>query len=382
MSNTNNYFESVKSTANGRWFEILNALAPCLDNAIARCPKHGPCPVHGGKDGFRFFKDGNQTGGAISNADGPFSNGFALLMWLWDCDFKTVLKAVGEYLNIGNVYDKYPRKAVTQRVRAQQTKVDKRQNDKLQQCEKLRAYLREVWSQSCELSSPEAKLARMYLDSRGLDLQRLNLVGLSKTIRFHPSLPLYHDKMKIGEYPALVTMVRYQDGNPACLHRTYLDQSGHKLRMVREGVEVSAKKLTPSCEDRLLSGGAIQLGIPHQGYLHITEGIETALSVMQVTQEAVWPCVSSTLLSKFNPPEGVTHLFIWADKDRERNGKCAGLAAATELVERMAEMDIECTILYPPSDLQGKHSVDWNDELVSHGEHIFPAHHVYLWQGG
>ncbi|GAM71723.1 hypothetical protein JCM19236_6306 [Vibrio sp. JCM 19236] len=81
------------------------------------------------------------------------------------------------------------------------------------------------------------------------------------------------------------------------------------------------------------------------------------------------------------PPKGIKHIFIWADKDRERNGKCAGLDAAKELVERMDKEGVECTILYPPSELQNGNSVDWNDELVSHGESVFPQHHIYLWQG-
>ncbi|MEZ9922319.1 toprim domain-containing protein, partial [Vibrio breoganii] len=116
-------------------------------------------------------------------------------------------------------------------------------------------------------------------------------------------------------------------------------------------------------------------------YLHITEGIETALSVMQAKQEPVWPCVSSTLLAKFNPPKEIKHIFIWADKDRKKNGKCAGLDAAKELLERMAVIGVECTIMYPQDELANRNSVDWNDILVNHGENGFPPHHLYLWQG-
>ncbi|MEZ9863866.1 toprim domain-containing protein [Vibrio breoganii] len=377
MTNSN-YFENVKQSANGRWFEILSVLSPSLDDAIKRCPKHGPCPVNGGKDGFRFFKDANLTGGGISNADGAKPNGFELLMWLWDCDFKTALKAVGDYLGLNGLQRQHytPKAPVRSANYKEEQSIETDKN-----LEKCRAYLRKVWSSTTDLTSPEAKLARIYLDSRGLDLKRLNLQGLSKTIRFHPSLELYHDKVKIGSYPALITMVRYEDGKPACLHRTYLDESGRKLSISRKGEPIAAKKLTSSCEDKMLSGGSIQLGIPQSNYLHVTEGIETALSVMQVKQEAVWPCVSATLLAKFAPPKEIKHIFIWADKDREKNGKCAGLEAAKELVERMGEQGVECTIMYPQSELQGSKSVDWNDELVSHGENVFPPHHLYLWQG-
>ncbi|GAD91267.1 hypothetical protein VHA01S_080_00070 [Vibrio halioticoli NBRC 102217] len=377
MTHSNDYFKQVKQAANGRWFEIFTTLAPSLNDAIKRCPKHGPCPVNGGKDGFRLFKDSNTTGGGISNADGAKPNGFELLMWLWDCDFITTLKAVSEFLGMNNSQRQdYTPKAPVRSAnysKTQATSTDKHLG-------KCRAYLRKVWSSTIDLTSPKAKLARIYLNSRSLDLKQLNLHGLSKTIRFHPSLELYHDNVKIGSYPALVTMVRYEDGNPACLHRTYLDKTGHKLKLSRKGEAVASKKLTTSCEDRMLSGGSIQLGIPQSNYLHITEGIETALSVMQVKHEPVWPCISSTLLAKFNPPKDINHIFIWADKDREKNGKRAGYDSAVELLERMAEQGVECTIMYPSSELGNRKSVDWNDELAEHGENHFPPHHLYLWQ--
>lgn len=46
----NSVFESVHSRCDGRWREILTSNGVTLPNG----KKHGPCPIHGGKDKFRF----------------------------------------------------------------------------------------------------------------------------------------------------------------------------------------------------------------------------------------------------------------------------------------------------------------------------------------
>lgn len=48
--------ETVRPYLNGQWLQILAALVPELDAAIARKGRHVACPVHGGRDGFRLFK--------------------------------------------------------------------------------------------------------------------------------------------------------------------------------------------------------------------------------------------------------------------------------------------------------------------------------------
>ena len=379
--NFSNKSDAVKHAAQGRWLEILQAIAPDLQHAIKRCPQHVPCPVHGGKGGFRLFKDANLSGGGISNADGAKPNGFELLMWVLDCDFKTVLSDVADYLGI----NKWKSQIVTPKAAKRDTNYREAAQIDERTMDKRRIALRKTWNESCALDSRQAQLARQYLINRGINLASLNLSGLSKTIRFHPNLELWHNNQLLGCYAALLAMVSYSDGTPACLHRTYFDGQGKKLALVIDGESVASKKLMSRCRNRSLSGGAIQLGIA-QETLHLTEGIETGLSVMQVKSEAVWPCVSSTLLAKFEPPKGVKHLFVWADKDRDRvldNGEVrrAGLDAAMELRSRMEEKGVTVTILLPEDEIPtGSKSIDWNDVLVQSGEHKFPAHSHYLWQ--
>lgn len=47
----------VREAARGHWDAIFCALAPMLKAAMQQPGKHVPCPVHGGKDGFRLFPD-------------------------------------------------------------------------------------------------------------------------------------------------------------------------------------------------------------------------------------------------------------------------------------------------------------------------------------
>ena len=91
--------ETVLRAAKGRWDEILSRLAPALQPAIEAAPKHVTCPVHGGEDGFRFFKDFKIAGGCICNSCGTF-DGLHILMAVNRWNFFTALKAVNEFLQI------------------------------------------------------------------------------------------------------------------------------------------------------------------------------------------------------------------------------------------------------------------------------------------
>src|SRR5436305_1603037 len=92
--------DAIRAAASGRWINILGVLAPDLEPAIQKLGRHVPCPVHGGKDGFRLFRDAAQTGGGICASCGPYSDGFALLMWLKGWDFPQCLQAVGTHLGL------------------------------------------------------------------------------------------------------------------------------------------------------------------------------------------------------------------------------------------------------------------------------------------
>ena len=67
--------EELKNLAMGRWDAILAVIAPQSIVALKHKERHVPCPVHGGKDGFRVFKDVAITGGSVCNTCGCNNDG-------------------------------------------------------------------------------------------------------------------------------------------------------------------------------------------------------------------------------------------------------------------------------------------------------------------
>ena len=93
----------VKTTANNRWLEILPSLTginpESLDGNNRPCPKHCS-PDHGGKDRFRMID--KAAGALLCNQCFSSKNGdgIAAVQWLLDCDFKTAVEKIGDYLGL------------------------------------------------------------------------------------------------------------------------------------------------------------------------------------------------------------------------------------------------------------------------------------------
>ena len=90
----------VREAARGHWDAIFCALAPAFKAAMQRPGKHVPCPVHGGKDGFRLFPDYEQAGSCVCNTCGAFRDGFAALEWLHGWGFAETLGNVARVLGL------------------------------------------------------------------------------------------------------------------------------------------------------------------------------------------------------------------------------------------------------------------------------------------
>lgn len=342
--------EDIKSLARGRWGEILVAIAPQLRPALERVGRHVPCPVHGGKDGFRVFPDVEDTGGSICNTCGTFTDGFATLMWANGWDFVTTLRAVSDYL--GGI----PRVDVSQPI----VIYDRHDPGK---DEKLRLNLNRVWHESIVLTARDAEPARLYLARRGISIRP------PETLRFHPSLSYHDGGEKIGEFPALIAMVSSAQGNPVTIHRTYLTKDGQKAPVE------SPKKLMSYPKDRKLVGGAIRLVDPGD-VLAVAEGLETALAVMEGTGLPVWCAVNALLMEAFVPPACVKRVVVFADRDKPtaQHPHGHGQEAARRLVQRLWEMGIKASAIVPKGEIQpGKKSLDWLDILNLYGKAGFPT---------
>lgn len=90
----------VREAARGHWDAIFCALAPMLKTAMQQPGKHVPCPVHGGKDGFRLFPDYAEAGSCVCNTCGSFRDGFETLEWLHGWGFAETLKRVAWVLGL------------------------------------------------------------------------------------------------------------------------------------------------------------------------------------------------------------------------------------------------------------------------------------------
>ena len=335
----------VSDEAKGLWADILGDLAPELTGAIEAGGKHVPCPVHGGKDGFRVFNDFQRTGGGVCNTCGSFANGVRLLAWIKQVTAREAARMVHGWLDGDREGQVAQRRA----------RVEFNEPDP----SKARASILRIWS-GCQ--GIEGSLAERYLVKRGIPR-----AAISRRLRFHPDLP-YFEKVAegrwqcVGSYPAMVGAIQLPDDRGVCLHRTYLSEQGTKAKVG------SPKKMT--MRSALSRGAAIRLFSPRE-VLAVAEGIETALAVRAATGFPVWAAISATLMESLEVPAGVREVHIYADKDE--NGR--GLKAAERLFGRLRRAGLEAKIHLPTGGVPpGSKGIDWLDVYVRQGSGVFPGH--------
>jgi len=320
--------KELKYKLSGQWVDAIYFLAPHLAPAIDKTGRHIPCPIHGGKDGFRLHKDLAQTGGGVCNTCGDFSDGFSLLQWANDWSFKEVLNALDQYLG-GNIQN-------TSNI-APKTKAEIQPN--LKHHRSIEALV----SQTTDLKG----VAEYYLKSRGLNILPGQQPNDLKSIDY---LSYWHDGNCLGPFPAMIGIVRNLAGDMVTLHRTYLTNQGYKANVP------APKKLMPPALSGACAGAAIQLYKPTK-QLAITEGIETALAVRLSTGLPVWAAISATMLEKVEIPVSVKEVFIMADKDKSG----AGERSALKLAKRLTRQHI-VRLAIPEQEIpQQEKSIDWLD---------------------
>jgi len=338
--------QKIKQQAEGVWGMIASILAPSLSEAMEHAGRHVPCPVHGGHDGFRLFRDFNQTGGGICNSCGSFADGVALIAWVNDAPIKEVINGIDEALNgVSPKELKQYRKAVApckKQSKEEQAKASKRLNA--------------VWAESIDNAQAEAVKAS-YLASRGLPREMARYLS---DFKFHKTLPHWsynkaNKKMEFkGKHPALVAMVRKaSDGEPLTIHRTYLQASDG----FKKSNDIPKTIMKPNGE---WESCAIQLGVKPTSTLNLAEGIETSLAVMAMGEDHCWSALSTGNLSYFTPPKGVKKIIVWADKDANKAGENACLSLSKHL--QTISPEIELVVKLPPLEIpSGSKGVDWLD---------------------
>ncbi|MFN4016719.1 MAG: VapE domain-containing protein [Reyranella sp.] len=175
-------------------------------------------------------------------------------------------------------------------------------------------------------------VAETYLQSRGLQ------DPVSPDLLFHPDLTDYETKRG---WPGMVAIVRDGTGTPTGgIHRTFLlDDGADKAPAGKKMLEAVA-------------GGSVRLSaLPKYGHLAIAEGIETALAAHSIFGVPTWAALSADGLRRWQWPDGVARVTIFADAGD------AGRQAAATLVYRLNVANIPSRVVLP------LHGDDFNDDL-------------------
>jgi putative DNA primase/helicase len=295
----------LKDRARGRWSGILPALGIAETFLTG---KHGPCPLCGGKDRWRW-DDRERRGTWICTKCGA-GDGIALVMKRNGWEFREAAKQIEAI--IGSVTADLPKRERSDR--------DKRDA------------MNRLWlmSKIVEASDPVGR----YLFRRVGVTCFPSCLRTAYDLRYKSDCPSFH--------PAMIAMVSGPDDAPATLHRTYLTSDGRKAPVIEP------RRLMPGI---IAKGAAIRLG-PAGDVLGIAEGIETALSVTALFGVTCWAAVSAAMMAAWQPPDEAKRIIVFGDNDLSYAGQSAAYALARRLRsdERVVEVQI-------PTEV----GADWND---------------------
>lgn len=291
--------------ARGRWREILPALG--IEHRFL-VNKHGPCPICGGRDRFRF-DDKHGEGSYYCNQCGPGS-GVILLRKKHDWDHRRACDAIDQILG-ADVPPAPPKPEAPK-------------------------------------GSPEARRRAIETILRGADapevvdgyLERRGIAIRSPVLRGVRRLAHWVDGRLTAHLPAIVAPIIGPDGSLQSLQRIY-DAPVEPRKMVMPPIGT-------------IKGGAVRLHEPGDGVLGVGEGCETCLAAHELFELPVWAAISASGLEAFVPPPGVRELHVFADHDENATGQ----AAAYALAKRVTRDGIRALVHVPPEP-----GTDWLDVL-------------------
>jgi putative DNA primase/helicase len=182
-------------------------------------------------------------------------------------------------------------------------------------------------------SPGERTIVQRYLCARGI------------TIAPPPSLRCAGGGSHLGHAdPAMIAAVQAPDRRTIAVQVTRLDPSGER----------KAQALIPRRTYGALGNGAVRLAAAGD-VLGLAEGVESALSAMQLSGVPTWACLGASRMHRVAVPESVRELHIFMDNDGP--GRDAGERTAH------AHRHHRRVVLRRPPD----HLNDWNDFLRAKG---------------
>jgi putative DNA primase/helicase len=258
--------QRVSEASRGRWHGILPQLG--ISPKLLR-NKHGPCPMCGGKDRFRF-DDREGKGTWICNRCGS-GDGAELVKRVKGVEYREAARMIEGVTGIA--------KFDPPKLRG----------------EPDRAKLNRIWDEAAFLV-PGDTVAE-YLRKR---------CGIESG-KFPHCLRSWRQK-------TMIALVSDGTGRPVSLHRTHVD---HGTKVMMAG--------------KLPDNVSIKLHKPSPQGLGIAEGIETALSASVLFNVPVWAAISAALLKKWRPHMGVQKVIIFGDNDENFTGQEAAYSLARVL---------------------------------------------------
>ena len=300
--------EKTAVAAKGKWRGILLHLG--IPSESLR-NKHGPCPMCGGDDRFRWDnKEGRGT--FICNQCGA-GDGMKLAVDFTGRPFPEVAGQIDVIL--GNVKPDAPQPPPMP-------------------ADERRMALRKAWVESAPVV--EGDLVDTYLRSRGLGER-----AYPASLRFAPSLL----DGEGGTRPAMLALVGVHGERPVSMHRTFLRaDGGAKAEMG------SPRKMMPG---ELPDGACVALSEwTGSGVLGVAEGIETAMAASFRFDVPCWAAISAAMMMRWVPPEGCDEVVIFGDHDVSFTGH----AAAYTLARRMKAKGLAVSVQIPVVPGQ-----DWAD---------------------
>jgi putative DNA primase/helicase len=288
--------DKAEDLAFGHWKEILQFAG--IDEAYFS-GNHGPCPICGGKDRYRWSRKHSDAGLWVCSGctDDKWANGFKMLMEVRGLNFREAADFVREYFN-GSA------------PRAQPHVCRPAPDNDGEEAERNLKRMNAIWTASREIAQGDP--VDLYLQRRvpGLDF-------VPEMVRFHPALDYWAPPdaadgrpVLLGRFPAMVAKAFDPHGNFVQIHKTYLTLDGQKAQV-------------PVVKKMERGIGAKAFAVPMMrvegNTLGISEGLESGLAGAMLRRIPVWPCLSGPSLAAFDIPDHllqqIERVVIFADHD-------------------------------------------------------------------